>query len=184
MTGCRSLRYDLAPMRSTRAAQLKRGSGGDDADLLLRSEELLDAMERYVAEHRGCDGASWRSGDFTAGAMLEFKRRHCDGRLTHWTIADLREFLLVWLPEFVLADDDVLRDVPECSATFFDFLAHADLLTGDRLQDLRTTCQRVGVEFLVACADVRRWSPAKSRLTRVLETARCEAAAHRPDRRF
>ena len=153
---------------------------GDDCGQLLRVDELLDMMERYVAEHHGRDGASWRSGDFTAGAMLEFKGRR-DGRLAEWVVADVHEFLLVWLPAFVLTDDDVLRDVPVCSATFFDFLAHSGLLTGDPLQELRTTCERLAEPFLAACADRRRWSPAKARLVRVVEAASVEPA--KPARR-
>ena len=169
-------------MTSRSDGQLDADPVGGDGGLLLRIDELLDEMERYVAEHHGCDCASWRSGDFTAGAMLEFKGRHRDGRLAHWVVADLHEFLLVWLPAFVLTDDDVLRDVPACSATFFDFLAHRGLLTGAPLEELRTACERLGEEFLAACADPQRWSPAKARLVRALDTAEPAHPASAADR--
>jgi hypothetical protein len=42
---------------------------------------LLDEMEDFVRESYGCDSPGWRSGDFAAGALLEFKGRHGDGRM-------------------------------------------------------------------------------------------------------
>lgn len=143
-------------------------------------DEVLDAMEPYVLEHHGHDSAAWRSGDFTAGAMLEFKAGTSDARAAHWTVADLREFLMNWLPAYVQTDDDVLHDVPDCTAVFFNFLASAGLLTGDPLGELTAASADLSDEFHVACRDAYRWSPAKSRLAAIADTV---TPGETPDRR-
>lgn len=143
-------------------------------------DEVLDNMEPYVLGRYGRDSAAWRSGDFTAGAMLEFKSRHGDGRLAHWTVADVHEFLMNWLPAFVQTDDEVLQDVPQCAPVFFDFLAHAGYLTGDPPAELTAACERLGVAFLVAVKDEQRWSPAKSRLAAIAAATPEGAASERP----
>jgi hypothetical protein len=131
-------------------------------------DALLDEMEEFVREHYGYNSASWRSGDFAAGALLEFKGRHGDGRLHNWTVGDVREFLLDWFPRTVLADEDLERDVPECAAVFFRFMTARGTLTGDSLSELEGECARLRGEFLSSCQDSRRWDPAKVRLSRIL----------------
>ena len=141
----------------------------DDAAIYERIDEVLDDMERYVATHHGRGGASWRSGDFTAGAMLEFKGRHRDATLTDWTVADLRAVLLDWFPAYVHTDDDVLRDMPASAAVFFDYLADAGSLTGDPADELKAACDSLGPDFLAACRDPERWGSAKARLIALAE---------------
>lgn len=140
-------------------------------------DELLDEMENFVREYYGYDSASWRSGDFTAGALLEFKGRHGDGRIGHWTVGDVREFLLDWFPRTVVADEDVRRDVPDCAAVFFRFMAARGSLSGDGLWELEAACARLRGPFLSSCRDRRRWDPAKVRLSRIV--ARLPAWARR-----
>lgn len=131
-------------------------------------DELLGEMEDFVREYYGYDGASWRSGDFTAGALLEFRGRHGDGRVDHWTVADVREFLLSWFPRTVLADEHLRRDVPDCAVVFFRFMAARGSLTGDRLWELEQACARLRGQFLSSCRDQRQWDPAKLRLSLIV----------------
>lgn len=131
-------------------------------------DELLGEMEDFVREYYGYDSASWRSGDFTAGALLEFKGRHGDGRIDHWTVADVREFLLDWFPRSVLVDDGLRRDVPDCAVVFFRFLAARGSLTGDGLWELEAACAQLRGRFLSSCRDRRQWDPAKLRLSLIV----------------
>jgi hypothetical protein len=130
-------------------------------------DALLDEMEDFVGEYYGFDGASWRSGDFAAGALLEFKDRY-DGRLHHWTVDDVSEFLLGWFPRTVLADEELQRDVPYCAVVFFRFMAARGSLTGDSLYDLQDACERLRGHFLSSCRDPRQWDPGKLRLSRIV----------------
>lgn len=140
-------------------------------------DELLEEMEDFVREYYGYDSASWRSGDFAAGALLEFKGRHGDGRISHWTVHDVREFLLDWFPRTVVADEDLRRDVPDCAAVFFRFMAARGSLTGDGLWELEAACARLRGQFLSACRDRQQWDPAKVRLSQIV--ARLPAWARR-----
>ena len=147
--------------------------------LYAHMDELLAEMEDFVREYHGYDSASWRSGDFAAGALLEFKGRHGDGRPDNWTVADVREFMLGWFPRTVCVDEDLRRDVPDCAAVFFRFMAARGSLTGDPLCELEAACGRLRAQFLSSCRDTRRWEPAKLKLSRLL--ARLPAVA-RPAR--
>jgi hypothetical protein len=126
-------------------------------------------MEDFVCEHYGYDSAAWRSGDFAAGALLEFKGRRGDGRVGDWTVSDVREFLLGWFPRTVWADEQLQRDVPDCAAVFFGFLAARGSLTGDPLSELQAACTHLHSQFLSSCRDPRRWDPAKQRLSQILD---------------
>ena len=131
-------------------------------------DELLAEMEDFIREYHGYDSPCWRSGDFAAGALLEFKARHADGRPGNWTVADVREFMLSWFPRTVCADQDLRRDVPDCAAVFFRFMAARGSLTGDPLCELEAACRRLRGQFLSSCRDPDQWDPAKVRLSRIL----------------
>lgn len=131
-------------------------------------DELLGEMEDFVREYYGYDSPSWRSGDFAAGALLQFKGREPGAPIGHWTVGDVREFLLGWFPRTVLADEDLWRDVPDCAVIFFRFMAARGSLTGDGLWELEATCVRLRGQFLSNCRDPRAWDPAKLRLSRIV----------------
>jgi hypothetical protein len=124
-------------------------------------DALLCEMEDFVREHHGYDSPSWRSGDFAAGALLEFKGRHGDGRLDHWTVTDVSEFLLGWFPRTVYADEDLQRHVPDCATVFFRFLAARGSLRGDSLNELEAACESLRGQFLSSCRDRSQWDPSK-----------------------
>lgn len=146
-------------------------------------DALLGEMEDFVCERYGCDSASWRTGDFAAGALMEFKARHGDGRLDHWTVADVRAFLLDWFPRTVQADACILQDVPECAAVFFHFMDLRGSLSGDALAELEATCLNLHDEFLASCADRTLWQPSKATINRILAPAPADAYDARPARR-
>jgi hypothetical protein len=137
-------------------------------------DALLDEMEDFVCEHYGHDSAVWRSGDFAAGALLEFKGRHDGARLGHWTVGDVGEFLLNWFPRTVWADEDLQRDVPDCAAVFFRFMAARGSLTGDPLSELELACAQLHSQFLRSCRDPLQWGPAKQRLSLILAPAHAD----------
>ena len=138
-------------------------------------DALLGEMEDFVREHYGHDSASWRSGDFAAGALLEFKGRHGDGRLHNWTVGDVREFLLGWFPRTVFADEDLRGDVPDCAVVFFRFMAARGSLTGDSLSALEAACTGLRDQFLSNCRDPREWDPAKVWLSLIVAPAPADA---------
>lgn len=106
----------------------------DGSRLFTLMDELLDEFERATAADRL--STAWRSGDLVGGAMIEFKGRFADGRVARWTVADLREFMLRWLPSTVVCDADVIADVPDCVCAFLRFLSQRGSLRGDDLDDL------------------------------------------------
>jgi hypothetical protein len=130
-------------------------------------DELLGEMEDFVCERYGHDSAVWRSGDFAAGALLEFKGRHDGAQIGHWTVGDVREFLLGWFPRTVWADEDLQRDVPDCAAVF-SLSGRARLPDGDPLGELELACAQLHSQFLRSCGDPRQWGPAKQRLSLIL----------------
>ncbi|HEX8158817.1 MAG TPA: hypothetical protein VF526_15640 [Solirubrobacteraceae bacterium] len=138
-------------------------------------DALLCEMEDFVREYHGYDSPSWRCGDFAAGALLEFKGRRGDGRLDHWTVEDLREFLLGWFPRTVYADEDLQRDVPDCVTVFFRFLAARGSLNGDSLDELEAACESLRGQFLSSCSDPGRWNPSKVWLSLIAAPAPVDA---------
>lgn len=151
-------------------------------NLYASMDALLREMEDFVREHYGYDSASWRSGDFAAGALLEFKARHGDGRVDHWTVGDVGEFLLDWFPRTVYSDEDLQRDVPDCVAVFFRFLAARGSLTGDSLSELEAQCARLREDFLSSCRDPTLWDPAKVRLNRIIGSPPADSDEAHPSR--
>jgi hypothetical protein len=146
-------------------------------------DELLDEMEDYVRQRYGCRSASWRSGDFVAGALMEFRGRHGDGRIGHWTVADVRQFLLDWFPRTVYVEQDLQRDVTDCAAVFFRFMAARRCLTGDSLSELEAACAELQDEFLGSCSNPGQWDPAKARLSRIIAPPPTESQDDSPPRR-
>jgi hypothetical protein len=144
-------------------------------------DELLAEMEVFVSEYYGYDSASWRSGDFAAGALIEFKARQGDGQIGHWTVEDLRHFMLGWFPRTVLTDEGVRRDVPDCAAVFFRFMAARGSLSGDGLWALEAACSRLRDPFLRSCRDPRDWNASKQSLSRIVaRPGRARTSGRRP----
>lgn len=108
----------------------------DDGVLFELMTELLAEFERATPEDPG--HGVWRSGDLVGGAMIEFKGRYSDGLLGRWTVADVREFMLTWLPGMVQTDADVVADIPDCICAFLRLLSQRGSLSGDPVTELES----------------------------------------------
>src|SRR5438270_3744849 len=88
---------------------------------------------------------------------LEFRHTSVDGRLTCWTAALVRDFLLAYLPRTLsaTADDAVL--VPETLRMFLRYLHETGLASGEPLRDLENAVTKASVEFPAAMADERNF---------------------------
>jgi hypothetical protein len=129
---------------------------------------LLEEFDEYVRAAHGEDGPVFRAGHYVAGSMLHWKHGCGDGRLGHWTRADVEEYLLDHYPRKLSADDDLIACTPECVAAFIGFLDERDLLTGDPPAELESACRRLGPRFDRAAHDRRRWGPGKAIATQML----------------
>jgi hypothetical protein len=126
--------------------------------------ELLEEYEAYLEEqHASCpDCPVWRSGNFIAGSLLEWKAVYSDGRLSHWTRADIAEYLLDHFPRKISAGREVLADTPACVRDLIYFLSDCGTLSGDALDELATAGEELYDQFLAANRDRRNWGLAKS----------------------
>ncbi len=125
-------------------------------------DELVRDYGRYVYATHGADSAVWRHGEFISCALLDWKRDYRDGASTHWTTADIAEFMLDFAPRKMTMDDEAIRTMPECLAAFMDFLDRDRALEGDTADALRQTCERLTQESADACHDPSCWGMAKS----------------------
>ncbi len=126
----------------------------DDGLLFELMTALLAEFERATPEDPG--NAVWRSGDLVGGAMIEFKGRYADGLLGRWTVADVREFVLTWLPGMVQTDADILADIPECMCAFLRLLSQRGSLSGDPLTALESAVRAAAARLPEAIANVQR----------------------------
>jgi hypothetical protein len=138
-------------------------------DLAPVMDELLDRMAEWVEQTVGVQSAAWRSGDFVAGAMIEFKSRR-KGSVTAWTADDVTAFMVDWFPRTIVAPEGVVRDLPECVAAFLHFLTDLGAAAGDPLPDLELAVVAATPEYVTAVADRDRWSADKRRLVEALES--------------
>lgn len=130
---------------------------------------LLEEYEEYVnREHEICPGCPViRSGCFIAYSLLEWKAVYADGRLDHWTRADIHAYLLEHFPRKVCADDQLLRDTPTCVRDLMYFLSDRGTLAGDDLDVLAEAADEVAEAFARANRDPRNWGLAKAMFMRV-----------------
>ena len=134
----------------------------DEAPEETMLDELVRDYGRYVCATHGADSAVWRHGEFISCALLDWKRDYRDGASTHWTTADIAEFMLDFAPRKMTMDDEAVRTMPECLAAFMDFLDRDRALEGDPADVLRQTCERLAQESADACHDPSCWGMAKS----------------------
>ncbi len=137
----------------------------DDEGLDAASEELA----RHLVEVNEGDPVVERSGPFVAQTMCDYKWRYGDRRLGSWTTADLDEYLLDYFPRKVCADDELVRDAPGCVVAFLTMLDDHDALDGASLRSLGAHVETITEQFRRAVSDRRRWDPAKSAMTAMLD---------------
>ena len=125
-------------------------------------EMLLAELEQHATATYPPDSVVWQHGDFVASTMLQWKGGYHDGRLGHWTRADLAEYLLDYFPRKVSVDDDTLDAVPECARAFLGFLDGRGSLTGEPLDQLEHALDELRDEFHHRARDRSHWGLAKS----------------------
>ena len=125
-------------------------------------EMLLDEFEQHARATHPPDGVVWQHGDFVASTMLQWKGGYDDGRLGHWTQADLAEYLLDYFPRKVSVDEETINAVPDCVRAFLAFLRERGSLSGDPLEQLEQACEELRDEFQQAAGDSSHWGLAKS----------------------
>jgi hypothetical protein len=144
--------------------------GDEDPELVVDAAEayqrvmemLLDEFEQHARATQPPDGVVWQHGDFVASTMLQWKGGYDDGRLGHWTQADLAEYLLDYFPRKVSVDEATLSAVPDCVRAFLAFLRERGSLSGDPLEQLEQACEELRDEFQQAAGDSSHWGLAKS----------------------
>lgn len=144
---------DLPLLPDAGSDELRVGALDDGLLFELMSEWLAD-FERWTAEDPG--NSVWRSGDLVGGAMIEFKGRYADGLLGRWTVADVREFMLTWLPGMVQTDADVAADIPDCICAFLRLLSQRGSLSGDPLTVLESEVRSAAARLPERFAEVQR----------------------------
>jgi hypothetical protein len=122
----------------------------------------MDEYERYVeSEHAICPACPVvRTGPVIVRSMLEWKAIHRDGRLGHWTVGDIRAYLLEHLPREVVEDRGVLRDAPTCAKDLVYFLSDCGPLAGDSVDALTEAIEDLVNGFFSANGDHDGVTPA------------------------
>jgi hypothetical protein len=131
-------------------------------------DALLEDFDEHVRAVHGEEGPVFQGGDYVAGSMLHWKHGYCDGRLAHWTRADVEEYLLDHYPRKLSADPGLIACTPDCVAAFLGYLDERELLTGDPLPELESACGELRTAFERAARDRSRWGPAKAITTQML----------------
>jgi hypothetical protein len=140
----------------------------EDEDSDREMEKLLDEFEQHACATHPPGGEVWQHGGFVASSMLQYKRDYADGRLCHWTRADLAEYLLDHFPRKISVKEDTLPAVPDCACAFLEFLHTQGSLSGEPLDQLEQACHALRGEFLERARDQSRWGMAKSLVMQML----------------
>ena len=140
----------------------------EDEDSHREMDMLLDEFEQHARATHSPGGVVWQHGDFVASSMLQYKRDYADGRLCHWTRADLAEYLLDHFPRKISVEEQTLPAVPHCACAFLEFLDARASLSGQPLEQLEQACHALRGEFLQRARDRSRWGPAKSLVMQML----------------
>ena len=149
-----------------RAGRLPRPEveyGDEDAESYERADGLVEAFAEALERDEGAGPALRAEGPYVAYCMLDWKLAYADGDLGRWTLGDLRELLLEWLPRKLTAGGQVVEIAADAVTRFLRFLAHEDLLDAPvPLSSLEAAVERLRPRFERACSDPRRWGPAKA----------------------
>ena len=133
----------------------------DDLGLHAEADALVAIFERALASEgraEECGGTA----PFTARVMLDWKIGSGDGRLEHWTDADLRELMLEWMPRVGPSDEETLAAFPAVAMAFLRFLAALGRLSGADPDSLAATIERLRPQFERAVHDRRNWGVSKT----------------------
>lgn len=100
---------------------------------------------------------------FAVAAALDFRQDSADGRLGHWTVGLVEEFLLSYAPRTLLITAPDAAGLPDNVRLFLRYLHATGLAdpTGDALPDLEAAVAKAGAQFPAAMADERNFGMAK-----------------------
>ncbi|MFG1706903.1 hypothetical protein ACFLIM_27295 [Nonomuraea sp. M3C6] len=112
---------------------------------------------------------SWAEGQglpadgLLLSAAVDSRHRSRDGRLAFWDSAQVRRYLLEWIPQYVVAPRDVLDAAPETLLTLLRYLIAAGLRDprGATLAELESAVAATATEYPAALADPQRLGLAK-----------------------
>jgi hypothetical protein len=160
---------DAQAIGPVRIAELDPGGpyvGPEDHEEFERlSGEMLADFEQEVVAHSPEGSALRLGGEFIAGAMLDWKWSYGDGRLAHWTAADVEDFLLDFTPRKISLHDDEVDHPIVGAIAFTDFLADAGVLEGDTPETLAWVAASLRADVAEALRDRSRYGPAKALMT-------------------
>lgn len=137
----------------------------EDEDVFGRvARRVLEDFEEWAtADGRPLIEVIARSGWRVGAAMLDYTRHANDGALAHWSLFDLVEFFLRWVPEEETLTHQEVRDAPDVAKELLTYLANGGLLTGeDPLDALLERCDALRPDFEEACSDRSRRGLAQS----------------------
>ncbi|ROO82984.1 hypothetical protein EDD29_0472 [Actinocorallia herbida] len=132
--------------------------GTEEEEEYRAARELIVRRCRAWAEDQGV-----RLVPEIIDAALQFRHECPDGRLGFWRPAEVRQFLLEWVPERVAAEPEDLACVPEALRTLLRYLDAAGLRdprAGDPAEAERAITRTVPL-FTAAIRDQERYSVTK-----------------------
>jgi len=132
-------------VRNTAAMRMTFGAQDEDA-YHRRRDELGEGFAQWLDDHAV-------PGDPNdAGLLMDWKWGYADGRLDHWSVRDVDEFLLEWCPRKVLAPPETCAEIPVSVAAFVEYLAETGLLAPGSAAPaaVREHCERNADDFVRA----------------------------------
>jgi hypothetical protein len=124
----------------------------DEAALRRRAGTLIAAFADALEDDHDAEPALIDHGPLVARRMLDWKIHHGDRRLERWTLGDLRELLLDWLPRTLGGDDELVAVVADAVTAFLGLLDQQELLDAPvPLASLESAVARLRPRFESAC---------------------------------
>jgi hypothetical protein len=123
----------------------------EEAALHRHADALVAALAAALEDDHDAEPALIDHGPFVARRMLDWKLGCGDRRLERWTLGDLRELLLDWLPRKV-SGDDVIAVAADAVTAFLGLLEQRELLDAPvPLASLESAVARLRPRFEEAC---------------------------------
>ncbi|MEU4232043.1 hypothetical protein AB0F17_47790 [Nonomuraea sp. NPDC026600] len=128
----------------------------DETDAYEAAADLLTRRCLAWADERGLP-----ADPTVLAAALESRHSSRDGRLAYWDPAQVRRFLLEWIPHYVVAPRDVLDAAPESLQTLLRYLDASGLRDPRGTEVAKLPAAVTTAEYTAALDDPLRRSVAK-----------------------
>lgn len=124
--------------------------------------ERRDELGEQFAEWLNTHGAPGDPND--AGLLMDWKWSYADGRLDHWSVPDVHEFLFEWCTRKLSAPPAHCAEIPLSVAAFMEFLAHTGMLAPGSTAPsaIRKYCERNIQKFVREMGNPANHGMAKS----------------------